>query len=77
VVPKKNGNLKICVDFEKLNATPKNNSYHLPFINEILNTIVGHDVDSFLNGHYGYHQISIVQEDKYKTTFVIDLGAFT
>jgi hypothetical protein len=77
VVPKKNGKLKICVDFEKLNATTKNDSYPLPFIDEVLNTIVGHDVYSFLNGHFEYRQISIVQEDKYKTTFVIDLGAFT
>jgi hypothetical protein len=32
---------------------------------------------SFLNGYYGYHQISIALKDKYKTTFVTNWGAFT
>jgi hypothetical protein len=77
VVPKKNGKFKICVDFRKLNATTKKDSYPLPFIDEVLNIVVGHDVYSFLNGRSRYHQIFIVQEDKYKTTFVIDWGAFT
>jgi hypothetical protein len=43
VVPKKNGKLRIYIDFKKLNATTKQNSYPLPFINEVLNTIVGYD----------------------------------
>jgi hypothetical protein len=59
VVIKKNGKLRICVDFEKLNATTKKYPYPLPFINEVLNTIARHDADSFLDGYFGYHQISI------------------
>jgi hypothetical protein len=31
---------------------------------------------SFLNGYLGYHQISIAFEDRYKTIFIIDWGAF-
>jgi hypothetical protein len=34
VVPKKNGKLKIYVDFRKLNATTKKDPYPLPFTNE-------------------------------------------
>jgi hypothetical protein len=55
VVPKKNGKLKICADFRKLNAATKKDPYPLPFKNEFLNTIVRHDVYSFLDGYYGYH----------------------
>ncbi len=40
VVPKKNGKLKICVDFMKLNKTNKKYAYPLPFFYEVLNTIV-------------------------------------
>ncbi len=40
VVPKKNGKLKICVDFIKLNKASKKDPYPLPFFNEILNTVV-------------------------------------
>jgi hypothetical protein len=36
VVLKRNGKLKICVDFEKLNATIKKDPYLLPFIDEVI-----------------------------------------
>jgi hypothetical protein len=42
----------------------------------VLNTIVGYDTYSFLDGYSWYHQISITQEDRYKAAFVIDVGAF-
>jgi hypothetical protein len=41
VVLKKNGKLKICVDFRKLNATTKKDPFPLPFTYEVLNTMVG------------------------------------
>ncbi len=51
VVPKKNGKLKICVDFKKSNKATKKNPYLLPFSNEILNTIVGYEAYAFLDGY--------------------------
>jgi len=36
VVLKRNGKLKICVDFEKLNAAIKKDPYLLPFIDEVI-----------------------------------------
>jgi len=77
VVPKKNGKLKIYVDFKKLNVVTKKDPYPLPFTNEVLNIVVRHDAYSFLNGFFGYHQISIATQDKYKTMFVTNWGAFT
>jgi len=68
VVLKNNGNLKICVDFKKLNKVTKKNPYPLPFSNEVLNTIAGYEAYSFLDGYSSYHQISITFEDRYKTT---------
>jgi hypothetical protein len=38
--------------------------------------MVGHEVYSFLDGFFGYHQIMITLKDRYKTTFIIDFGAF-
>jgi hypothetical protein len=76
VVPKKNGKLKICIDFRKLNGTTNKDPYPLPFINEVLNTVTGYEVYSFLNGYSTYHQISITLEDKYKITFVTYLRVF-
>ncbi len=73
VVPKKNGKLKICVDFRKLNKATKKDPYPLPFSNEILNTIARYEAyESFLDGYSWYHHISITFKDGYKTTFVIN-----
>jgi hypothetical protein len=49
VVLKKNGKLRICVDFRKLNATTKKDPYLLPFMGEVINTIVGHEVYTLLD----------------------------
>ncbi len=76
VVPKKNGKLKICIDFKKLNVTTKKDPYPLLFIDEMLNTLVRYESYSFLDGYSGYHQISIALKDKYKTAFVINWGGF-
>ncbi len=72
VVPKKNGKLKICVDFKKLNKTTEKNPYLLPFLYEVPNIVTWYETYSFLDGFLRYHQISIAPEDRYKTTFVTD-----
>jgi hypothetical protein len=43
VMPKKNGKVKFCVDFKKLNKVTKKNPYPLPFIYEVLDTITGYE----------------------------------
>jgi hypothetical protein len=57
VVPKKNGKLKICIDFKKLNAAIKKDPYLLPFTNEVLNTITGYEAYAFLDGYSRYNQM--------------------
>jgi hypothetical protein len=49
VVPKKNGKLCICVDFQKLNAATKKDLYPLPFMEEALDMVARHKVYSFLD----------------------------
>jgi len=55
VVPKKNGKLRIYVDFRKLNATTKKDPCPLPFTDEVINTIVRHEVYTFLDKFSRYH----------------------
>jgi len=76
VVPKKNGKLKNCIDFKKLNKATKKYPYLLPFYDEVLNIIVGYEAYSILDGYSKYRQIFIAPEDGYKTTFVMDYVAF-
>jgi hypothetical protein len=75
VIPKKNFKLRICIDFKKLNVATKKDPYPLPFTNEMLNTVIGYEAYSFLDGYLRYNQISTTLEDKYKIAFVTYWGA--
>jgi hypothetical protein len=70
------GKLKICVDFKKFNATTKKDPYMFPFTNEVINIVIGHEVETFLDGFSIYHQISIPPKDQFKIAFLTYLGAF-
>jgi hypothetical protein len=76
VVLQKNGKLCICVNFRKLNAIMKKDSYPLTFIEEVLDMAIGYKVYSFLDGFSGYHQIMITLEDRYKIAFIAEWGTF-
>jgi hypothetical protein len=55
IISKKNGKLRICVNFKKFNATTNKDLYPLPFIDEVINTVVGHEVYTYLDEFSGYH----------------------
>ncbi len=76
IIPKKNGKLRIYIDFRKLNATTKKDPYPLTFIDEVLNIVGGYDKYSFLDGYSRYTQIFIALKYRYKTAFVTKWGAF-
>ncbi|MCO5554983.1 hypothetical protein L7F22_008522 [Adiantum nelumboides] len=76
VVPKKNGKLRICVDFRKLNEQTIKDTFPLLFTDTKLDQVTGHEMYSFLNGYNGYNQISLAEEEKEKTAFITEWGAF-
>jgi hypothetical protein len=47
-----------------------------PFTDEVLEQVAGKESYSFTDGFLGYHQVRIVEEDKKKTTFIIEWGSF-
>jgi hypothetical protein len=63
VVPKKNGKLRVCVDYRKLNAATITNAFPLPFTDGVLDTVAGHEMYNFLDGFSGYNQIRMAEED--------------
>jgi len=63
VVPKKNRNWRIFVYYGELNKATLRDYFPLPFIDQVLNTLSGKKYFSFLDGHNGYNQIQIVEED--------------
>jgi hypothetical protein len=76
IVPKKNLKLRVCVDYRKLNAATITDPFPLPFNDTMLDTVAGHEMYSFLDGFSGYNQVQMAPEDREKTTFITEWGAF-
>jgi len=76
MVPKKNGKIQKCQDFQKLNAVTRKDYFPLPFTNSMVNVGVRHECYSFLDGFSRYNQISIVVEDRLKTNFTTYWGTY-
>ncbi|KAL4280265.1 hypothetical protein GQ457_03G011170 [Hibiscus cannabinus] len=75
-VPKKDGKVRMCVDYRDLNrASPKDN-FPLPHIDTLVDNTAGHSFFSFMDGFSGYNQIKMCPEDMEKTTFVTMWGTF-
>eukprot|EP00253_Pinus_taeda_P014250 PITA_14250 len=55
LVPKKNGKWRICVDYRELKKATKKDHFLLPFIDQVLDGLVGKRFFSFLYGFSGYN----------------------
>jgi transposase InsO family protein len=76
VVPKKNGKLRICQDFRRLNSVTRKDYFPLPFTDTMLDAVSGHKTYSFMDGFSGYNQIQIYEPHRWYTTFTTDWGTF-
>jgi hypothetical protein len=75
-VQKKDGTLRMCCDWRKLNAQTIKSRYPLPRIDELLDALQGAQVFSSLDLQSGYHQILISPEDAPKTAFTTPFGHY-
>jgi hypothetical protein len=57
LVPKKNKEWRMCVDYTDLNKACKKNPFGLPWIDQVVDSTTGCSLLSFLNSYSGYHQI--------------------
>ncbi|XP_059668842.1 uncharacterized protein LOC132313924 [Cornus florida] len=68
-VVKKNGKLRVCVDFRNINlATPKD-EYPMPVADQLVDSAAKNEILSFMDGHSRNNQIYIAKEDIAKTAF--------
>ncbi|CAN6700231.1 unnamed protein product [Malus baccata var. baccata] len=67
---------RMCVDYRKINADTRKDHFPLPFIDQMLERLVGCAFYCFLDGYSGYNQIPVALEDQEKTTFTCPFGTF-
>ncbi|MES2216505.1 MAG: RNase H-like domain-containing protein [Patescibacteria group bacterium] len=74
LVPKKTGDIRLCVDFRKLNLVTKKDTYPLSRIEDILDATRQANVFTCLDLRQGYNQFSVSTQDRDKTSFITPDG---
>jgi len=75
-VKKKDGSLRLCVDYRNLNSVTIKNRYPLPLINETLDRLCGARYFTKIDLRNGYYQLRIKEGDEWKTAFKTRYGHF-
>ena len=74
--PKKDGRLRFCIDYRKLNLMTIKDSYPIPRMDECIDSLGNASVFTTLDAYSGYWQVAIKHEDRHKSAFVCHAGQF-
>ena len=66
-VKKKDGTMRLCIDYRELNKVIIKNKYLLQRIDDLFDQLQGVQVFSMIELHSGYHQLKVKSEDIEKT----------
>ena len=75
-VKKKNGQIRVCVDFRDLNSACPNDDFPLPITKVMVDATTGHEALSFMDGSSGYNQIRMNPKDEELTAFRTPKGIY-
>src|SRR3954462_9485542 len=73
---KKDGGLRLCIDYRKLNAVTVKNKYLLPRIDDLFDQLKGAKCFSKIDLRTGYHQLRVREQDTEKTAFRTRYGLY-
>ena len=75
-VCKKDGSLRLCIDYQGLNKLTKKDRYPLPLISDLLDSPSKAKIYSKIDLHHVYHLVHIAEGDEWKTVFHMWYGSF-
>jgi len=75
-VKKKDGSLRLCVDYRGLNRLTKKDRYPLPLLSDLLDTPRKARIFTKIDLRHAYHLVRVAEGDEWKTTFRTRYGSF-
>ena len=75
-VRKKNGDIRLCVDFINLNIASLKDNYGLPNMEAMLQQVTRFELMSMMDGFLGYNQVLVKEEEQFKIAFTTPWGTY-
>ena len=76
LVKKKDGGLRFCIDFRRINNITIPYEYPIPKIDETLDQLQGAKIFSIMDVESAYNQVNVKEVDRYKTAFYTREGIY-
>ena len=72
----KDGSLRLCVDYRKLNGVSQSEAYPMPRIDKLIDRLGGSTFSNTLDLTRGYWQVPVAEADRNKTAFTMLIGLY-
>lgn len=76
LVPKKDGSLRLCVDYRRVNQVTTPDPFPMPHMEDMLDDVGSAQYISTLDLSKGYWQVPVKENSRAKTAFMTPLGKY-
>ena len=76
LVEKRDKTTRFCIDYRRLNAITRKNSYPVPLVQDVFDAMAGAKIFSTMDLRSGYHQLKMAPDSIPKTAFLVPSGLY-
>ena len=76
LVEKRDKSIRFCIDYRRLNAITRKNSYPIPLVQDVFDAMAGAKIFSTMDLRSGYHQLTMAPDSIEKTAFSVPSGLY-